>query len=200
MLLNTVERMLVDNRVRAWLQRKLEVPHLRRVGGPVHGGRALEMGCGIGSGTEQILELMGAARVDAFDLDPAMVAKAQARLSRFGDRCHVWIGDAARIDADDRTYDAVFDFAIVHHVPEWRRAVREAYRVLRPGGRFFVEEVFDRFILNPVIKRVLDHPLEDRFGYDDFRAELEAAGFVLIGSGNLFDHFGWYVAERPLGT
>ena len=35
----------------------------------------------------------------------------------------------------------MFDFGIIHHVPQWRRALAEVARVLKPGGRFYAEEV-----------------------------------------------------------
>jgi len=35
----------------------------------------------------------------------------------------------------------VFDFAILHHVEDWRAALADIARVLRPGGRFSFEEV-----------------------------------------------------------
>jgi ubiquinone/menaquinone biosynthesis C-methylase UbiE len=48
------------------------------------------------------------------------------------------------IAVPDSRYDAVFDFGIIHHVPDWRAAVAEVARVLRPQGRFYAEEVFGR--------------------------------------------------------
>src|SRR5207245_2589090 len=95
------------------------------------------------------------------------VALAQRRLARRDAR--VFVGDATRIAADDATYDAVFDFGIIHHVPQWRDALREIHRVLKPGGRFYAEEVLDRFIFNPLVIHLLDHPLSDRFDHDAFR-------------------------------
>src|SRR5439155_882243 len=102
-------------------------------------GRALEVGCGKGAGVELILRRFGAARVDAIDLDPRMVELAQGRLRRHAERVRVRTGDAERLEAADATYDAVFDFAAIHHVPDWRAAVRELYRVLKPNGRAYVE-------------------------------------------------------------
>ncbi|MBI5529080.1 MAG: class I SAM-dependent methyltransferase [Deltaproteobacteria bacterium] len=64
-------------------------------------------------------------------------------------RAIVSVGDVTAIRADDETYDAVFDFGIIHHVPDWRAALREIRRVLKPGGRLFAEEVHERFISHP---------------------------------------------------
>ena len=39
------------------------------------------------------------------------------------------------IEAAAATYDAVVDFGIIHHIPHWRAALAEIFRVLKPGGR-----------------------------------------------------------------
>jgi ubiquinone/menaquinone biosynthesis C-methylase UbiE len=197
MLLNRVEKAAVNNPIRAALQRRFEASRLLALGGRMEGGCALEVGCGRGAGVELILDAFGAARVDAFDLDPQMVALARRRLAGRGGRVRLWVGDVCRIAAPDGSYDAVFDFGIIHHVPRWRDAVREVHRVLRPGGRFYAEEVLARFILNPVVRRLLDHPLEDRFDAPAFAAALEQGGFRLLGWRAMRSWFAWFAAEKP---
>ena len=187
----------MNNPVRAAIQRRFEVARLLEMGGPMRGGTALEVGCGRGVGTGLILERMGAERVDAFDLDPSMVALAKERLQDRGDRVRLWVGDVERIDAPDETYDAVFDFGIIHHVVPWRAALGEIHRVLRPGGRFYAEEVLAGFIHHPVWRRLLDHPMEDRFDHEAFERGLGGAGFEVISTRRFRRDFGWFVADRP---
>lgn len=196
MLLNRFETRLMNNPLRTALQRRFEATELLRMGGLATGARALEVGCGRGVGVEIILDTFGAASVDAFDLDPGMVALARARLARHGDRVRLWIGDVARIDAPDASYDAVFDFGIVHHVPDWRGALAEIHRALKPDGRFYAEEVLRRFILNPLVRRLLDHPLHDRFDHATFAAALGESGLELAGTRNLLDFAGFFVARK----
>jgi ubiquinone/menaquinone biosynthesis C-methylase UbiE len=195
MILNRIEKALMNNPVRAAVQRRFEARRLLAMGGPMRGERALEIGCGRGVGTELVLDVFGAKHVDAFDLDPEMVRLASRRLE--GRPVRVRAGDVEHIDADDASYDAVFDFAIIHHVPDWRAALREIRRVLRPGGRFYAEEVLERFIVHPLWRRVLDHPLEDRFDRATFVRGLEDAGFEVIASKDLLGQVAWFVADRP---
>ncbi len=190
MLLNKVEKLLMNNPVREAAQRYYEARRLRELG-----GRALEIGCGRGVGVEIILEQFGADTVDAFDLDPDMVRRAQARLERFGDRVSLWIGDATDIRADNATYDAVFDFGIIHHIPNWRAALREVHRVLKPGGRFYADEVYEKFLSYPLVRALLQHPREDRFDHSRFARGLEAAGLCVEASHDE-GHFGFFVARK----
>jgi ubiquinone/menaquinone biosynthesis C-methylase UbiE len=196
MLLNAFEKRMMNNPVRQAIQRHVEASRLLAMGGPMSGGRALEIGCGRGVGAGLILDLFHADRVDAFDLDPDMVQRARARLASRGDRVRLWVGDAEHIEAPDASYEAVFDFGIVHHVPRWRTALAEIHRVLKPGGRFYAEEVLAAFILNPFWRRVLDHPLEDRFDQRGFAQGLEEAGLRVVDSNALLGSFAWFVADK----
>ena len=153
----------------------------QHLGGVMAGGIALEVGCGAGAGIELILDRFGADRVVGIDLDERMVARARRRLAGRADRVELHTGDAAALPFEDETFDAVFDFAIIHHVPDWRAAVREIHRVLRPGGRFYFDEVTRHALGRPTYRRLFDHPSADRFGGDDFVAELERHGLRVGG-------------------
>jgi ubiquinone/menaquinone biosynthesis C-methylase UbiE len=196
-LLNRLEYALMNNPIRAFLQQTVEARRLLRLGGRIRGNVALEIGCGRGVGTELILDIFGADRVDAFDLDPRMVAQAESRLRARGSRVRIWAGDATRIAAPDGVYDAVFDFGIIHHVPDWRRVLSEVARVLRPGGRFYAEEVLRDVIVHPFVRRLLAHPQADRFDQADFLQALQNAGLRPVASETFAGAVAWFVADRP---
>lgn len=197
MILNRLEFLLMNNPIRAAVQRHFEARRFLRMGGPVPGVRALEIGCGRGVGAEVILDVFGAATVDAFDLDPRMVAMAQRRLRSRGPQVRLWVGDAAAINARDGAYDAVFDFGIIHHVPKWRDVLAEIHRVLRPGGFLFAEEPVGGLLNHPFMHRLFEHPVEDRFEAADFRSSLLAAGLILLKEEHLLHTMFWFVASKP---
>ena len=197
MLMNKAETVLVNSAPRRWLQRAVETPVLLRLGGRMAGGTALEIGCGRGAGIQLILDRFGADRVIGIDLDDAMVTRARHRLA---DRPEVdlRVGDAAAIDLPDASVDAVFDFAIVHHVPDWRAAIGEVRRVLRPGGRLYYSEVTKHALDRPSYRLLFDHPDHDRFTADGFVAALEERGLRVGGRQQTFFHGDYTlgVAER----
>ena len=152
-----------------------------------------------------MLQRFGAARIDAVDLDPAMIERARTRLAPYGDRVHLATGSATdlreALNADDGSYDAVFDFGIIHHIPDWRAAVAEAARVLIPGGRFYFEEVTAHALSRPTYRLLFDHPTDDRFTAEDFLDELGRHGLVILGSATRIQ--GDYllgVAAKPLAA
>lgn len=96
-----------------------------------------------GYGTKLIIDRFGAASVDAVDLDPKMLVHAQQRLARYGPAVRLAQGSATDLfgafspfgGGMGASYDAVFDFAIIHHVPDWQAAVAEVARVLNQARR-----------------------------------------------------------------
>jgi len=196
MRLNRTEFAMMNNPIRAAVQRRVEAKKFLEMGGAMGGGKALEIGCGRGVGVEIILDQFGAEHVDAFDLDSRMIDRARRRLRSRGERVRLWTGNATSISAEDDSYDAVFDFGIIHHVPRWRDAIAEVGRVLRPGGRFYAEEPFGEFITRRSVQRLLEHPEQDRFDHDEFCAALAASGLDLVTSSQLWRAGGWFVADR----
>lgn len=199
MLLNAIEKRMMNNPVREAIQRRLEARKLLELGGKMKGGVALEVGCGRGVGVQLILDEFGADHVDAFDLDPDMVRRARQRLAHHGARVRLWAGDVNNIAAPDGAYDAVFDFGIIHHVPDWRRALREIARVLSPGGRFYSEEVLVGFLERPMTRALFEHPPEDRFDGPAFVAGMRDAGLIPVRDEMYGRQVGWFVADKRGG-
>ena len=176
MKLNWFGRVQMNNPARAAAQRAVTAKHMLRLGGDVAGGRAMEIGCGRGVGVEIILGTFGAGSVVAFDLDPKLVDLAERRLARFGDRVTLSVASATSIDAADSSFDAIFDFGVIHQIEGWRTAVAECARVLKPGGRFYFEAVSKplyRVPMNLAMERGTPDVRKIGFSKDAYIAELE---------------------------
>jgi len=94
------------------------------------GTRVLDLCCGTGAVTAMTAE--AGAEVVGLDFSRAMLAEARRRHPhlRFEE------GQAEALPYADASFDAVVSNFGIHHVPRPERAVAEAQRVLRPGGRF----------------------------------------------------------------
>ena len=193
MKMNRTEKFLMNNPIRAAFQRWVEAPILERLGGRTEGMRVLEVGCGRGVGTQLIFERLGAREVYAIDLDTDMIEKARKRLGKYPpERLMLLAGDVTAIDVADESFDAVFNFAIIHHVPNWQAAIAEIYRVLKPGGRFFFEEVTSHALNKWSYRIFMEHPTENRFSAHEFLAELERQG-IHVGQNFVEKYYGDFV-------
>jgi ubiquinone/menaquinone biosynthesis C-methylase UbiE len=126
----------------AWAERLRAdlVPWIERVADL--GDDVLEVGPGPGLTTDLLRERAG--RVTAVELDDALATKLALRLAT--SNVEVVTGDATRLAFEADRFSAVTAFSMLHHVPtaEQQDAIlREACRVLRPGGGLFATDARD---------------------------------------------------------
>jgi len=178
MKLNWAERLAVNNPLRV-LQQRWEIRRLKRLLPIAPGSVALEIGCGRGIGAGLILKEFQPAWVHALDVDIGMVRKAQDYLSAHGEMTSILVGDATSLPVRTGAVDAVFGFGVLHHVDDWRSALAEIARVLRPGGIYFFEELYPGLYQNFITRHILLHPTGNRFSRRDLRQALDTAGLPL---------------------
>ena len=106
-------------------------------------GEVLEIGTGSGAMAAQLLSAYPRDSVVATDYDTDMVATAMGNLARYGERARVERADATALPFEDGRFDLVLTFTMLHHVLKWEDAIREAVRVLKPGGRLVGHDLVD---------------------------------------------------------
>lgn len=97
-------------------------------------GRVLEIGVGTG---RIAVPLLGAG-VDVFGLDLSL--PMLKRLAAKTPAVPAVQGDATRLPFRDGSFGAALAVHVLHLIPEWRRAVDELVRVVRPGGTILVSQ------------------------------------------------------------
>ena len=97
------------------------------------GKRVLDIACGTGWTTEQFVR--AGAIVTAIDLTPKAVELTKKRLALYNLEATVLEADAEHLPFPDASFDYVMAWGCLMHTPDTEGAVREAYRVLVPGGK-----------------------------------------------------------------
>jgi ubiquinone/menaquinone biosynthesis C-methylase UbiE len=199
MLMNSIEYWAMNNPLRGFVQRHYEAPRLKRLSKGVTGS-ILEIGCGQGTGARISYDLFSPQRYVGVDLDPRMIRRATRRSGALPNATFLE-GDVSSLEFPDATFDLVLDFGILHHVPNWRDALAEVHRMLRPGGEFLFEdlsaETWERGIGIP-FKKISDHPYDEMFRKQEFVDELTALGFDVETheSSPLSFYYFWGRAEK----
>ena len=163
MKLNSIERLVVNNPLRRagqflemqWFKRRLPISQ---------GARVLEIGCGRGAGAQLIIEKFSPDLLCLMDLDIQMISKAKNFLKTFKENNISYLNAGATLLPFNRnTFDAIFGFGFLHHVVDWQQSIREIARVMRPGGTYYMEELYPEVYQNMVTRHILVHPETNRF-------------------------------------
>lgn len=152
------------------------------------------------SGTERILELgVGTgknvawypptARVTAVDISERMLERARRKAVRLGRKVDFEVADAQSLPFGDGAFDAVVTTFVFCSVPDPVKGLREARRVLKPGGRILMVEhvISERPVLRPLMNWLdpLTHHLWGAHINRDTVANVQRAGFVNVRSSDL---------------
>lgn len=138
--------------------------------------RALDLGCGGGHASYAVAAVAG--HVVAYDLSPSMLdTVARSAAERGLNNIQTQPGQAERLPFESASFDLVVTRFSAHHWHDLDSALREAARVLRPGGRMLVVDTISpgRPLLDTFLQtlEVLRDPSHVR---NYTRAEWDAAG------------------------
>jgi len=96
------------------------------------GAKLLEIGCGMGTDLMQFAR--GGARCTGVDLTPRSIEITRHRFALYNVPGDFMIADGEHLPFANASFDVVYSNGVLHHTPDTERAIREAHRVLRPGG------------------------------------------------------------------
>ena len=147
----------------------LENRYVLSQAGDLKGKRVLELGCGAGEGS--IYFALQGAEVVATDISTGMIEVVKRVADKFGVPVTAHRMTAEHIDYPDASFDIVYGNGVLHHV-DFVKAVAEASRVLKPGGRaFFIEPLSYNPVINIYrhIAKTVRTPDERPFRFKDLK-------------------------------
>jgi phosphoethanolamine N-methyltransferase len=147
----------------------------------------LDLGCGVGGYDILLAEEHGAARVLGVDIDGASLEQARRRAARsvVAERLDFQRIEPGPLPFDDARFDVVFSKDTIVDLPDKRTALRELFRVAKPGGRIVLSDWFRADA--PMTPEMHDWATEGDETYEmatlaETAALLSEAGFVAVES------------------
>lgn len=120
-------------------------------------GRLLEVGCSMGNDTFELAK-RGFA-VTGIDLTEKAIELIQQRFALYGLSGDFRVADAEALPFEDNHFDIVFSFGVLHHTPNTAKAIEEARRVLRPGGKAVIM-LYNKRSLNWLVHKITQIPFD----------------------------------------
>ena len=144
--------------------------------GPLR-GKGLALGPGVGWETLSLAEKFPETTLIGVDYDPDQVERARRNLAghpALSARVAFHQGDVSSLSFPAGTFDFAYELNVLHHIRDYPAAIREVRRVLKSGGRFFLQDLSRHFFL-PGLRQLF--PPESLFSRAELVWQLEAAGF-----------------------
>jgi SAM-dependent methyltransferase len=184
-----LDTLLVLRRYRQWVLDELQ---------PYLGGRAAEIGAGIGAYSADLLQ-----RTSTLDLIEPSAAQHNRLVDRFAQESRVRVLNSTAeqwaASADPGSYDSVVMINVMEHVADDTALMNEVYRALRPGGRLllFVPALM---VLYSTLDRLVGH--HRRYSRNELMRKSGSAGFQ-VQRCRYFDLLGtipWFIVNRLGGA
>lgn len=153
------------------------------------GERVLDLGCGNGWATRLLAQTNAGVQAIGVDAAPKMVARAEA-LHSLTIRARYEVGTFEKLDFKDSHFDRVFSMEALYYASDLGQALRECFRVLKPGGS--VETLVDYYEESKASEpwaKVMGLALH-RLSEPGWRQKFEGAGFTNVTTARVIDSRG----------
>lgn len=129
----------------------------------------LDAGCGSGYGSEMLIKA-GAKKVYGVDICPESIEYCRTHHKQAN--LVFQVGDLTKIDFPDQTFDLICAFEVIEHIEDYKRAMREFYRVLKPNGLLIISTP-NKAIYSPWTKKPFYPFHYQEFYLQDFKNLLQ---------------------------
>lgn len=151
----------------------------------------LDVGVGHGHSLLMLDERFRPQKIIALDVNPEVREQVVDKADACDCEVQVVVNNATAMELPDQSVDMVLCHQTLHHIADQSGAVKEFYRVLKPGGVLLMAESCRKFIHSLPVKLLFRHPMDVQKTDTEYLQLLEDNGFVARPE-NISRPFTWW--------
>ena len=159
----------------------------RRASYPV----VVDVGCGSGYSLPKLAQRFHPQDLVGVDIDPEMLEAARQEAARAGVSVRLLEASSSRMPLPDASADLLFCHQTFHHLVDQEAALKEFFRVLKPGGILLFAESTRRYIHSWIIRALFRHPMDVQRSAPEYLEMLRAAGFAVPAGAVSYPYLWW---------
>ena len=150
-----------------------------------------DVGCGYGRSLSRLHARFAPQRLIAMDIDPEMLQASARELAALGVPAEFVCCSSSNIKLPDNSVDLLFCHQTFHHLIDQEQAIKEFYRVLKPGGVLLFAESTRRYIHSWIIRLLFRHPMDVQKTAPEYLSLVRQAGFDVPDSAVSYPFLWW---------
>ncbi len=175
--------------------------------GNVAGLRILEVACGRGGFVRELARSGAHVTGCDFSLTALRVGQAKLRAQGNGTSAALIQGDAQALPFADESFDVIVSCETIEHVPDAQKALREMWRIARPGAKLFLTTpnyanlmgLYDLYARVRHPGRRDDQPFDRRQWFPQIRGYVRGAGWTILRSDGTVHQLPIFPGHNPVG-
>ena len=137
----------------------------------------LDIGYGHGHSLVMLDQRFSPEKIIAVDIDSGAQGRSEENIKQCRSTVECLLNDAASLSVPGQSVDMLFCHQTFHHLVDQENAIKEFYRVLKPGGVLLFAESCRRYIHSFWIKLLFRHPMDVQKTDDEYIELIKSAGF-----------------------
>lgn len=150
-----------------------------------------DVGCGYGRSLAKLHQRFAPRRLIGMDIDPEMLRESAREVAAHGVQAEFICCSSSNIKLPDNSVDMLFCHQTFHHLIDQESAIKEFFRVLKPGGVLLFAESTRRYIHSWIIRLLFRHPMEVQKTAPEYLAMVRSAGFSVPDSAVSYPFLWW---------
>ena len=150
-----------------------------------------DVGVGWGRSLAKLQQRFAPQRLIGIDVDPDMLVASAREAGQAGVVADFVHCSSSALALPDNSVDLLFCHQTFHHLIDQDAAIREFFRVLKPGGVLLFAESTRRYIHSWIIRLLFRHPMDVQKTAPEYLALIRAAGFEVAPESISYPYLWW---------